>query len=87
MHYEDSAAKQALLDTDPVVLSRIRHLDLTKVLKLQGSRVVSSGAYGDVFKCRCMIKGRGEVEVAGKRLRFHVATLDFKKVCSSLLHD
>lgn len=69
-----------VLDIDPVILSRIRHLDLTNFLILEGSHVVSSGAYGDIFKCRCTIEGLGEIDVAGKRLRFHVNTLDFKRV-------
>lgn len=68
------------LEIDPVVLSRIRHFDLSGHLNLHGSYVVSHGGYGDVFKCRCTIKGRGEIDVAGKRLRFHVKLAEFKKV-------
>lgn len=76
---------EASIEIDPAVLARIGHLDLSGSMNLQEKRIVGWGSYGDIFRCRCTILGRGEVDVALKTLRFYVGIKAFMKVSTSLV--
>lgn len=53
----------------PEVLSQLAHLDLSGRIISKRPRVISSGAFGDVYVGKCDILNRGHVKVAMKSLR------------------
>lgn len=63
-----------------VILSRIQHLDLTGETISRSEKATGHGGFSDVFKGRCQKEGMGELDVAIKRLRFHVDNIEFTKV-------
>ena len=75
-----SLSEQKLVGVDAAVLKRIRHLDASGGLTFRDSNARGQGAFSEVFMGRCRIKGLGEVDVAVKRLRFHVDSDDFTQV-------
>ena len=54
------------------VLSRIQHLDVTKNIQDRSRTSVAYGGYSEVFTGRLRRVGNERVDVAIKRLRFHV---------------
>ena len=75
-----STARNALLEIDPTIIARLTPLDLSDVLNLPQKEAISSGAFGDIFKGLCTVTGQGDIEVAIKRMRFHLSSQDFKAV-------
>lgn len=65
---------------DPDILSSIPRVELLEFPNRLRDRPVGSGAYGDVFKCRAVIEGKGKIYVAAKLPRFHVNLLAVKRV-------
>lgn len=64
---------------NPINRSIIKHLDLSNRLsELDGNLPIKYGSSCDIFKARCNIEGRGEIEVAAKCIRIHA---DFEGVC------
>ena len=67
----------ASLDVNSIVLSRISHLELTnRIGDIEKGLFITSGSYGEIYKCRCAIEGTEEAEVAAKRLRICVNSSD-----------
>ncbi|KAL5522392.1 hypothetical protein ACEPAG_8408 [Sanghuangporus baumii] len=56
----------------PEILSQLKHLDLSSLVLFKESNFIGGGGYGDVFKGRCNLPGRGKTRVAIKRLRFYL---------------
>ena len=54
------------------VLSRIRHLDITNNIEDRNQTSVAYGGYSEVFTGRLRRFGDEKVDVAIKRLRFHI---------------
>lgn len=65
---------------DTAILSELIQLDLTNCLMSMSAEATGLGGFSDVFRGRARIAGRGNVDVAIKRLRFHVQTSDCKRV-------
>lgn len=65
---------------DPDILSSVPRVELREFPNLQRDMPVGSGAYGDVFKCRAVMEGQGEIYVAAKLPRFHVNLLAVRRV-------
>lgn len=64
--------KRDLNFLDSRVLSHLKAFDLNGCILSQEPFVVGMGSYSDVYKAKCFIGGRGEVNSAMKRLRMHV---------------
>ena len=69
---------------DPAILSLIPRLELCDASIFQKSSPAGIGAYGDVFRGRTVVEGKGETSIAAKRLRFHVNLSDIKSVRSAI---
>ena len=61
-----------LKSVDQVILSRIQHLDVTRNIEDRSPTSVAYGGYSEVFTGRLRRAGNERVDVAIKRLRFHV---------------
>ena len=78
-----SAATMDLAESSPSSMevdSRLHHLKLSCRIIERSKRALGNGAFSEVFRGRCLIEGRGETDVAIKRLRFHVETTNLKRV-------
>ena len=64
---------------DQDVLSRIQHLDVTKHIISRSQSAVAYGGFCEVFRGRLLLDEREHVDVAIKRLRFHVNETNVKK--------
>ena len=64
---------------DQDVLSRIQHLNVTGNVVDKSQSAVSYGGFCEVFKGRLRQDGREHLDVAIKRLRFHVDEVKVKK--------
>ena len=60
------------LSVDQEVLSRIQHLDVTKDITGRSRSAVAYGGFSEVFRGLLSRDGHRHVDVAIKRLRFHV---------------
>lgn len=67
------------------VLSQLRHLQLTCRITQRSEYALGNGASSAVFRGCCKVTGRGEKDVAMKRMRFHMRDRDVKRVSSSLI--
>ena len=70
---------------DQKTLDSLKHLDLTGKVFYKNRDARGQGAFSEVFMGSCYVQGRGEVNIAMKRLRFHVGTMDCKRVRGRLL--
>ena len=70
---------------DQEILSRIQHLDLTKNITDKSRRALAYGGYSEVFKGLLHKDGHKDVDVAIKRLRFHVDETKVKKASPLML--
>jgi hypothetical protein len=66
--------------SDTSILSQLPHLDLFGKIVVKEDEAKGFGAYSEVFKGRCRYGLRGEIDVAIKRLRFHVNSTDCSRV-------
>ena len=57
---------------DSAILLDLKHLDLTGRIVSMSTEAVGQGAYSEVFSGREVVQGQDQVEVAIKRIRFHV---------------
>ena len=64
---------------DQDVLSCIQHLDVTDNIVDRSQSAVAYGGFCEVFKGRLRQDGRGHLDVAIKRLLFHVDEVNVKK--------
>ena len=62
------------------ILLDLKHLDLTGRIVSMSTEAVGQGAYSEVFSGREVVQGQNQVEVAIKRIRFHVKSTDCKRV-------
>lgn len=67
---------------DKDILSCIRFLGQSAKIMQRSKKAVGLGGYSEVFRGRCLVEGRGQVDVAIKRLRFHIDDEAFTKVCA-----
>lgn len=67
----------------PAALPDIAHLLLLGKITHRSAEAMGHGGFSEVFKGRCWMGERGEMDVAMKRLRFHLADVSFKKVSPS----
>ena len=70
---------------DQDVLSRIRHLDVTRNITDRSQKTVAHGGYSDVFIGRLRRGEKEQVHVAIKRLRFHTGEAKVMEARPSLL--
>lgn len=68
----------------PALHEELNHLDLTGRASINNSRVVASGAFGDISKSHCTLADGREITVAAKRLRFYLKE-DIDVVSSPIL--
>lgn len=68
MAIENGTTGKVYLEIDPVILSGIGQLNLSGSLQLQEKCIIGWGSYGDIFKCHCVVAGRGEIDVVSKML-------------------
>ena len=64
---------------DQDVLARIQHLDLSDKITGMGRSAVAYGGFCEVFRGRLLLDEREYLDVAIKRLRFHVNETNVKK--------
>lgn len=68
---------------DGTILSRLKHLDLSGHVTHISNEAKGHGGFAEVFRGRCIVLERGELEIAVKRLRFHVNSTDCKQVSAA----
>ena len=74
------AVSRKLPDLDEAVLARLKHLDITDRIKSMSRNAIGHGAFSEVFRGSAALATRGVVNVAIKRLRFHLDSVDCKRV-------
>ena len=66
------------------VLSRVRHLDVTRNITDRSRKAVAYGGYCEIFK-GCLQRENDQMLVAIKRLRFHIGATKVMEAGPSLL--
>ena len=66
--------------------SRLQHLKLSCRIIERSHHALGHGGFSEVFRGRCRIESRGELNVAIKRLRFHAGNVNFKNVRLTVGH-
>lgn len=56
---------------NPEILSALKPLDISKHVTIKGAKVVSTGAYGDIYRAIYKPPSDERLRVAIKLLRFH----------------
>lgn len=73
-----------LAGVNSVVISRIRHLDLTNRVNLAEARVTDAGSFIDILTCPCYIEGRGIILTRGKKFKIYQADVKGVRVLYTL---
>ena len=73
------AVSRKLPALDEAVLARLKHLDITDKIKSMSRNAIGHGAFSEVFRGSAALASRGVVNVAIKRLRFHLDSMDCKR--------
>lgn len=71
---------RGLAAIDKTVLAQLERFDLTGDVTQISNEARGHGGFAEVFKGRCTVVERGEIDIAVKRLRFHVNSIDCKQV-------
>lgn len=56
----------------PKILAALSHLDLSGRIIFRETRNIGGGSFGDILKSKCTFDYGSDMEVAVKRLRFHL---------------
>lgn len=70
---------------DETILARLKHMDVTNSIVSMSRNAIGHGAFSEVFRGSARVEERGEIAVAIKRLRFHLESVDCKKVSETHL--
>ena len=65
---------------DGTILAKLKHLDLTGRVESMSLEATGQGTFSEVFEGLACVPGRGALEVAIKRIRFHLKSTDCKRV-------
>lgn len=74
-----SSVPRKTVNIDREILNQLQHLDMSGLVVYKNRDARGQGAFSEVFMGNCHIRGHYKVDVAIKRLRFHIDSVDCKQ--------